>query len=127
MSDTRTLTPSACPGHLEWSAFGATYMDTVCSNSLNWEAGEDPGAELCDADNGFRPSGTPCPLCDSEGFQEWLGWRDGLTKLLWSKDEQPVAEETPITFHDGKALTWTAIHPERGEETVLAREDDSDD
>lgn len=126
--DTTTLTTAAdtntgCPGNLQWSAYGAGYPDTVCASILNWTNSRYPGLYLCDADDDFRPNGDiPCPFCDSEGFQGYLGWKDGHHVLLWAADETPVPEGTPVRFHDGDALTCTATHPERGEEKVLARE-----
>lgn len=62
-----------CPGmFVGWSAFGATYPDTVCSTALTWDDGaEPPSATLCDADDDHRPRGVPCPVCDPEGFDRY--------------------------------------------------------
>ena len=59
-----------CPGlFVGWSAFGASYPDTVCSTSLTWEPGTEPSSPtLCDADDDNRPRDIPCPICDPEGF-----------------------------------------------------------
>lgn len=111
-----------CPGQLVWSAFGARYMDTVCSSALDWsKAGHEPVATLCDADDDFRPKDVPCPFCDPAGFvgYEW-GGPDEHT-VLWASDETPVPDSTEIHFHDAEALWWTATHPTRGEERVLIR------
>lgn len=117
-----------CPGHLRWSAFGASYMDTVCASVLEWPDGYH-GVGLCDADNDLREGDVPCPFCDAEGFLNWqFGLDDGETVILWASDETEVAPGTEIHFHDAEALWWTATHPERGEERVLMRpvlEDDS--
>src|SRR5690606_28036264 len=101
-----------CPGHLAWSAFGASYPDTVCATACEWEEGTDPGAVLCDADDDFRPKDTPCPFCDPAGFigHQWGGIEERT--IVWSHDGATVDEGTEIHFHDGQALWWTATHPE---------------
>lgn len=106
-----------CPGHLTWSAFGATYPDTVCASALTWEDGYQ-GHGLCDADDDFREKDVPCPFCDPETFLAYE-WPDGYV-LLWASDETP-ATGVEIHFHDGVALWWTGTHPERGEERLLIR------
>lgn len=108
-----------CPGNLTWSAFGATYPDTVCASVLTWADGYQ-GSGLCDADDDFRERDVPCPFCSPEAFieYEWGEPQDYL--LLWASDESP-ADGVEIHFHDGQALWWTATHPERGEERVLIR------
>lgn len=105
MSDETLPGREKCPGNLQWSAFGATYMDTVCASALTFREGE-----------------IPCPFCDPDGFIEYQ-WHvgDGETVILWEHDEQAVHPDTEIHFHDGQALWWTATHPERGEERVLFR------
>lgn len=110
-----------CPGHFEWSAFGATYPDTVCSSALDWPEGQN-GWGLCDADDDFREKDVPCPFCHSDSFIDW-GWAvsSGESVILWESDETAVHPGTEIHFHDGRALWWTATHPERGEERVLFR------
>ncbi|MGQ7313392.1 hypothetical protein ACUOFU_16925 [Microbacterium arabinogalactanolyticum] len=110
-----------CPGHLTWSAFGATYPDTVCASALTWPRGYAAWG-LCDADDDLREKGIPCPFCDPDGFIEYE-WSvsAGETVILWASDEQAVHPDTEIHFHDGEALWWTATHPERGEERVLFR------
>ena len=115
-----------CPGHLEWSAFGAWYPDTACSTALDWTGSVEPGTPtLCDADDDYRPKDIPCPFCDPEGFTQY---QFAEATPLWATDESPVPAGTEIHYHDGKALTWTARHPERGEEAVLMREmGDNDD
>lgn len=110
----------ACPGNLTWSAFGATYPDTVCANSLTWPDGYH-GSGLCDADNDFLEGSVPCPFCQSLEFLIYLFGEDGETQMLWAADESPVPADTEIHFHDGVALWWTATHPVRGEERVLMR------
>lgn len=109
-----------CPGHMAWSAFGAPYMDTACSSALDWsEAGYTPVAELCDADDDFRPRGIPCPFCDPEGFIEYQ-WGDRAEYAVhWADGSDAGYPE--IHFHDGEALWWSATHPERGEEPVTIR------
>lgn len=110
-----------CPGHLEWSAFGASYPDTVCASALTWPAGHE-GNGLCDADDDFREKEVPCPFCDPDGFIDHeFSVSDGEHVILWAHDETAVHPEVEIHFHDGKALWWTATHPERGEERVLFR------
>ena len=122
------LTPDArekCPGHLTWSAFGAPYPDSVCSTVLNWTGVREPASPtLCDADDDFRPKDIPCPFCDPAGFTDY---QFSEATPLWATDETPVAQGTEIHYHDGQALTWTATHPDRGEETVLMREMEDDD
>ncbi len=112
-----------CPGHLAWSAFGASYPDSVCSSVLDWSGCDyTPVATLCDADDEFRPKDVPCPFCDPDGFIDY-GWSvsSGETVILWEVDERAVHPDTEIHFHDGQALWWTATHPDRGEERVLFR------
>jgi len=120
MITTKLPGKEACPGHLEWSAFGASYPDTVCASVIEWEG--EPGWGLCDADDDFRPRDMPCPFCDPDGFidNHWAV-SDFETVILWESDEMAVHPDTEIHFHDGKALWWTATHPERGEERVLFR------
>lgn len=110
-----------CPGHLRWSAFGASYPDTVCASVLQWPAGHE-GTGLCDADDAFREKEVPCPFCDPDGFidYEW-NVAGGEHVILWATDEVAVYPDTEIHFHDGEALWWTATHPDRGEERVLFR------
>lgn len=89
MSETATLPgKEQCPGNLEWSAFGATYMDTVCASALEWPDGHKERG-LCDADNDFRPGDVPCPFCDPDLFIDYQ-WavRDGEHVILWEFDEQ---------------------------------------
>ncbi len=63
-----------CPGQfVGWSAFGATYPDTVCATACTWPEGSNPGPVLCDADDEFRPRDIPCPACDPRGFAEYEG------------------------------------------------------
>lgn len=75
MSTMTTITSGesvACPGQfVGWSAFGATYPDTVCATSLTWPEGQDPGPVLCDADDDLRPRDVPCPVCDPAGFADY--------------------------------------------------------
>lgn len=122
-ANTSLLGKEACPGYLQWSAFGAGYPDSVCSSVLDWsEAGYEPAATLCDADDDFRPKDVPCPFCDPDGFIEYQwGVAGGETVILWESDETAVHPDVEIHFHDADALWWTATHPERGEERVLFR------
>ena len=66
-------TVTACPGTFtRWSAWGATYPDTVCATACTWPEGQHPGPVLVDADDDFRPNGDiPCPACDPDGFDRW--------------------------------------------------------
>lgn len=117
---TSLLGKEQCPGHLTWSAFGASYPDSACSSALDWsDCDYTPVAELCDADDDYRPKGVPCPFCDPKGFTEY---EFAEATALWASDESPVLAGTEIHYHDGRSLTWTATHPERGEETVLMRQ-----
>jgi len=111
----------ACPGNLQWSAFGASYPDTVCASVITWADGY-KGHGLCDADDDLREKDVPCPFCDPDCFidYEW-SVSGGETVILWEQDERAVHPDTEIHFHDGDALWWTATHPERGEERVLFR------
>lgn len=108
-----------CPGYLQWSAFGARYMDTVCSSALEWQDGYQAWG-LCDADDDFREKGVPCPFCDSAAFIEYVWGSPEEYAVLWELDESP-AGGAEIHFHDGQALWWSATHPDRGEERVLIR------
>lgn len=129
MTTTTTALPGVehCPGHLQWSAFGAAYMDTVCASALDWaESAYEPVAVLCDADDDFRPKDIPCPFCNPEGFIEYRWGAPEEHVLLWASDETPVERGTGVHFHDGEALWWTATHPKRGEEQVLFRAHDQE-
>lgn len=109
-----------CPGFLEWSAFGASYQDTVCSSALDWtECDIAPAATLCDADDGFRPKDVPCPFCDVAGFTAYQFGTAGEFVVLWESDQTVAPRDVEIHFHDARALWWSATHPERGEECVL--------
>jgi hypothetical protein len=122
MSET-TILPGKeeCPGHLQWSAFGAGYPDSVCASVLEWTDGYQ-GYGLCDADDDFREKDIPCPFCDPDSFIDYQ-WNVGGGEhvILWESDETAVHPDTEIHFHDGQALWWTANHPDRGEERVLFR------
>lgn len=97
--DATTPTPTneqqdvGCPGEfVRWSAFGASYPDTVCAYSLIWPEGEHPGAVLCDADNDLRSGDVPCPAHDPEGFAEWADDPDAARRVLAREaDEAPLA------------------------------------
>lgn len=124
------MTSAECPGHWQWSAFGATYPDTVCATALVWREGDDPGAVLCDADDEFRPRDVPCPACDPEGYTQYHWGDAGAYAVIWA-DGTSADPVPPLTFHDGTALTWTAVHPVRGEERVgvkrVSEEGEDDD
>ena len=98
-------------GQLAWSAFGAEYMDTECQNG-----------DLLDLDSlTFR--GTPCPLCQPLNFfeHEWDG--TGVEPTCCTC----LTRLTPdlVTFHDGKALTWTVKCPKcTSEQPALMRDYD---
>lgn len=115
-----------CPGHLEWSAFGANYPDTVCASALEWPDGYQ-GSGLCDADDDFREKDVPCPFCNAEGFIEYQWGSPGEYALIWADDETPVLAGTDIHFHDGRALWWTATDPSGVERRVLIRRLDAED
>jgi len=70
-----TMMSTKCPGRfMKWSAFGATYPDTVCATALEWPDGAFPGLVLCDLDDDGRARGEiPCPFCDPNGFNEYEG------------------------------------------------------
>ena len=65
--------PITCPGQfMYWSAFGATYSDTICATACTWDDGAFPGTYLCDMDDDCRPRGdVPCPFCAPDSFDEW--------------------------------------------------------
>lgn len=107
-----------CPGYLTWSAFGATYPDTVCASALDWGDLPYPGETLCDADDEFRPKDIPCPFCDPKNFILFEWGESNEYEVRWSTDHA-LALGAEIHFHDGEALWWTATHPTRGEERVL--------
>lgn len=112
----------ACPGHLTWSAFGASYPDTVCSSALTSTDGLPlPSGVLADADDDFRLADIPCPFCDPAGFAEYQfgGW---CNVPLCGVDEARLPEGTAIHFHDATALWWSAECPDHGEQRVLVRD-----
>lgn len=115
--------PESCPGHLTWSAFGAHYPDTVCSSVLDWTGVDDAPGDgwLCDADDDFRCKDIPCPFCNPRSFSEYL-WEGGYIVPTCATCEQMLPAGTPIDFHDGQALSWTATCPTDGRCNVLARD-----
>lgn len=117
------IEPDPCPGHFQWSAFGAPYPDTVCADALDWSDVEDgfPGPVLCDADDDLRPKDIPCPMHDWVGFWEYQ-FGGGYTIPLCAVDEARLPDGTRINFHDGYALSWTAICPDHGNQKVLMRD-----
>ncbi len=119
-----------CPGVLTWSAFGASYPDTVCSSALDWtDCDYEPIAILCDADDDHRPKDIPCPFCNPDGFIEYQWGTPDEIHIRWATDDTTVTPGTEIHFHDSDdaALWWTATHPDRGEERVLIRTLDIDE
>lgn len=73
-----------CPGTMPFSAFGANYPDTECSESLIWEPGAKPATPtLCDMDDDCRPTGPPCPYkhADSSNSQRTVSTVEDFEKL----------------------------------------------
>lgn len=101
----------ACPDHLQWSAFGADYMDTACVNG--W---------LIDLDHdGVGCADIPCPFCQPPEFTQWrlagtAVWPTCSCCLV------KLPDGTAINYHDGKALTWSAHCPTCGPRFVLMRD-----
>ncbi len=115
----------ACPGHFQWSAFGATYPDTVCSSALEWDEGYIAWG-LCDADDNFREKGVPCPFCNPEDFLEYQWGAPEERSIIWESDGTPVAG-SDIHFHDGQALWWTATRGNAEERVLIKRLIELDD
>lgn len=113
----------SCPGWLLWSAFGAWYPDSVCSSVLTWENPADhPGSGyLCDADDDLRCKDVPCPFCLPESFTEYE-WGGGYVVPTCATCEAMLPPGTPIDYHDGPALTFTATCPTDGRSNVLMRD-----
>lgn len=121
--NTETIGKEPCPGWLTWSAFGATYMDTVCSTVLEWQEGTEPHSPtLCDADDDLRPKDISCPFCDPFGFTEYQ-FGDGYTVPLCSEGEHRLPDGIEIHYHErDSTLWWSADCPEHGETPVLMRD-----
>lgn len=114
-----------CPGYFTWSAFGATYPDTVCASVVEFSDGYQ-GWGLCDADDGFRDKGIPCPFCDSAGF---LYYQHGGSYRVpyWDGTDERVASHTEIHFHEkGSSLWMSATHPEHGELRVTIHDEEEE-
>ena len=108
----------SCPGDFQWSAFGADPPDTACSTSLAWKRGKKPKTPvLCDVNKNNKPSDIPCPMCNPKGFEKYL---EVPEKYVWVwPDRTPLTKNTEIHFHDGDILTWSATHPDLGEQPVI--------
>jgi hypothetical protein len=115
-----------CPGYLTWSAFGASYPDSVCSTVVEWE-GDYQGWGLCDADDDFRDKGVPCPFHDPVQFMEYM-YGGGFYVPFWSGTEQRLPNRTEIHFHEEGPYLWlSATHEKYGELKVTVRELDFPD
>lgn len=119
----------SCPGQLQWSAFGAPYMDTRCAQSTNsyfLDTGKPIGPYLQDDDSEFAQQDVPCPFCAPAAFLEHYWGEPDEYVVIWS-DGTIAPAGTEIHFHDGPSLWWSATHPERGEERVGIRSVDAED
>jgi hypothetical protein len=115
-----------CPGYFTWSAFGASYPDTVCASVVQWDDENYQGHGLCDADDDFREKGVPCPFCSPESFLEYQ-FGGGFYVPMWAETEEPVPDRTPIRFHEtGNSLWMSATHPKYGDLKVQVVEQDYD-
>ncbi|MFE6966944.1 hypothetical protein ACFVAJ_17670 [Agromyces sp. NPDC057679] len=98
-----------CPKNLTWSAFGATYPDTYCVDGLLYDADSNLGGEIS------------CPFCDPVGFTDYQ-FGGGYVIPLCSHGEHRIPNGTPIHYHDGDNLWWTADCLEHGEQRILWRD-----
>lgn len=102
-----------CPRQLEWSAFGADYMDTACVEGTLYDLD-------CDA-GGFGE--IPCPFCRPADFIDY--YVDGTTIApTCTVCQQPLPSRTAIAYHDGKSLRASATCPTCGPRLVELREYD---
>jgi hypothetical protein len=114
----------ACPGHLTWSAFGASYPDTVCASALEWQPGYQ-GYGLCDADDDFCEKGIPCPFCDPDSFMSYE-FGGGYYLPYWAETTEQVPDGASFNFHEvGNSLWISAEHPAHGELKVTVIEQDT--
>jgi hypothetical protein len=103
-------------GQFEWSAFGANYPDTECVDGVC--------ADL-DADWSTN-AGIPCPFCNSSAFFEYQ-WGGGWIVPTCYECQEKLPSKTPLTFHDGPGLTFSADCPKcQAHATTLMREYDTD-
>lgn len=111
-------TKQSCPGQLQWSAFGAPYMDTMCATAMTFDKADfTPGPYLQDLDSEYYTEDVPCPFCATVLFLDYCGI--GQEKeLAWSKDREPATGVDPYPV-DGRSLTFYAVHPERGIEQLI--------
>lgn len=111
------MAKTECPGIFEWSAFGASYMDTMCASAMDWGKNDYPGAYLQDLDSDYGSEDVPCPFCMTEAFLEYCGI-GAENEFVWSKDRKPI-QGAEVFPEDGEVLTFYAEHPERGMEKVI--------
>lgn len=83
-------------GMFEWSAFGANYPDTACDNGL-----------CSDYDGNWTSAGIPCPFCNPSAFYEYQ-WGGGWTVPTCLECQEKLPPKSPLTFHDGPGLTFSA-------------------
>ena len=96
-------------GMFEWSAFGANYMDTYCVDGMLYDADSETGGDI------------PCPFCSPAAHWEYEF--DGTyVSPTCSKCEKVLPNHTPLTFHDGKGLSFSADCPTCGRQKMLYRD-----
>jgi len=122
MTSNEVLTAEPCPGHFQWSAFGASYPDTVCATILDWSEVPEgsPGATLCDADDDYRSGDIPCPMHDWARFWDYQFGEYYIP--LCPVEEHRLPDGTEINFHDAQALWWSASCPDHGPQRILMRD-----
>lgn len=103
----------SCPRQLEWSAFGADYMDTECRDGTLFDLDSDHGG-LQDV---------PCPFCRPADFIDY--YINGTTIAPTCEGcRKPLPSQTPIAYHDGESLRASAICSTCGPSRVLLHEYD---
>jgi hypothetical protein len=113
-----TKTANHPVGQFQWSAFGATYEDTICVDG-----------NLGDLDDDGRTSaGIPCPFCNPGAYFEYQ-WGGGYVHPTCATCKMRLPEKAgTVTFHDGVALTWTGDCPTCGpDQPVLMRDYEAED
>lgn len=114
MTDTNPLPGNHPTGMFEWSAFGANYSDTSCDGGL-----------CSDHDGNWTSAEIPCPFCCPAAFFEYQ-WGGGWIVPTCAECEEKLPPKTPLTFHDGYALTFSADCPKcQAQTTTLMREYDT--
>lgn len=96
-------------GMFEWSEFGAWYPDTYCEEGMLFDADSNNGGEI------------PCMFCNPAAYWEYR-FDGGYVSPTCSKCEMILPNKTPLVFHDGETLKFSACCPRCGDQPMLYRD-----